>query len=44
MEASDILRCINKGCVGEGAMQDRLLSVGEPVDDDCVLVATYLFN
>lgn len=43
LEASDILPCINKGCVGEGTTQERLRSVGESEDDDCISVAAHLF-
>ena len=44
LEASDILPCINKGCIGEGTMQERLRSVGDPEDDDCISVAAHLFK
>ena len=43
LEASDILPCISKGCVGEGATHERLCSVGEPEDGDCIPVAADLF-
>uniref|UniRef100_A0A0A9F8I4 Uncharacterized protein n=1 Tax=Arundo donax TaxID=35708 RepID=A0A0A9F8I4_ARUDO len=41
-DASDILLCTNKGCIGEGTTQERLRSVGEPEDDDCISVAAHL--